>query len=99
MNYLLGAFAIVSIVFMCLFMFLGIWLFVIALKAFRHQRYRNYILEKIYQNISKISDNLSNDKNDYSYLIGEEDFDILDNKKNVSIDNIADFNKQEKFNK
>ena len=101
MKYLFGAFAIVSIVFMCVFMFLGIWLFVVALKAFRHQRYRNYILEKIYQKISRISDSLSeeNNKNDYSYLIGEEDFDIVDDKNNSKIDNVTDFNKQEKFTK
>ncbi len=101
MKYLFGAFAIVSIVFMCVFMFLGIWLFIVALKAFRQQRYRNYILEKIYQKISKISDSLSeeNNKNDYSYLIGEEDFDIVDDKNNSKIDNVTDFNKQEKFTK
>lgn len=101
MEYLFGAFAIVSIIFMCVFMFLGIWLFVVALKAFRQQRYNNYILEKIYQKISKISDNLSEDsnKNNYSYLIGEEDFDIVDDKNNPKIDNVTDFNKQENFNK
>ena len=70
MNYLVGTFIIVSILFMCVFMFLGIWLFIVALKAFRQQRYRNYILEKIYQKISKISDSLSeeNNKNDYLSL-------------------------------
>lgn len=101
MEYLFGAFAIVSIIFMCVFMFLGIWLFVVALKSFRQQRYNNYILEKIYQKISKISDNLSEDsnKNNYSYLIGEEDFDIVDDKNNPKIDNVTDFNKQENFNK
>ena len=99
MTYLFGACAIVGIIFMCIFMFLGIWLFVIALKSFRQQRYNNYILEKIYQKLSKISDNLSNNsENDYSYLMGEEDFDLRENDEN-KIDNITAFNKQEKFNK
>ncbi|MBE6072737.1 MAG: hypothetical protein E7208_12440 [Clostridium butyricum] len=101
MKYLFGAFAIVSIIFMCVFMFLGIWLFVVALKAFRHQRYHNYILEKIYQQLSKISDVLSSEvnKNDYSYLIGEEDFNLADDRSTDEIDNVTDFNKQEKFTK
>lgn len=99
MTYLLGACAIVGIVFMCVFMFLGIWLFVAALKSFRQQRYNNYILEKIYQKLSKISDSLSSDSdNDYSYLMGEEDFDFKEKSDN-NIDNITSFNKHEKFNK
>lgn len=99
MTYLFGACAIVGIIFMCVFMFLGIWLFVVALKSFRQQRYNNYILEKIYQKLSKISDNLSNNSdNDYSYLMGEEDFDLKENDEK-KIDNITTFNKQEKFNK
>ena len=101
MKYFFGAFALVSIIFMCVFMFLGIWLFVVALKAFRHQRYHNYILEKIYQQLSKISDILSSkeNKNDYSYLIGEEDFNLADDRSTDEIDNVTDFNRQEKFNK
>ncbi len=99
MTYLLGAFAIVGIVFMCVFMFLGIWLFVAALKAFRQQRYNNYILEKIYQKLSKISDSLNSDSNNnYSYLMGEEDFDLQE-KSDENIDNITSLNKHEKFNK
>ena len=99
MIYVLGACAIVGIVFMCVFMFLGIWLFVAALKAFRQQRYNNYILEKIYQKLSKISDSLSSDSNNnYSYLMGEEDFDLKE-KNDEIIDNITSFNKHEKSNK
>lgn len=99
MAYLFGACAIVGIVFMCVFMFLGIWLFVAALKSFRQQRYNNYILEKIYQKLSKISDSLSkDDEKSYSYLMGEEDFDFKENS-DEKIDNITSFNKQEKLNK
>ncbi len=99
MTYLLGACAIVGILFMCIFMFIGIWLFIVALKAFRQQRYNNYILEKIYQKLSKISDSLDSDSNNnYSYLMGEEDFDLKE-KSDKDIDNITSFNKHEKFSK
>ena len=42
---------VMAIIFMSLFMFIGIWLFVVALKAYKQLRYKNYILEKIYQSI------------------------------------------------
>ena len=98
MDILTGAFLIVSIIFMCVLMFIGIWGFIVFLKTFRQTRYRNYILEKIFQKLSVISDTLSkeNGKNDYSYLTGEEDiFEI--NEDNRNIDNIKDFGKEEHF--
>ena len=54
MEFLTGAFLIVSIVFMCVFMFIGIWSFVVYLKSYRQKRYQNYILEKISQKLSLI---------------------------------------------
>ena len=33
---------------MVLFMFIGIWLFIVALKAYHQLKYKNFILEKIY---------------------------------------------------
>ncbi len=101
MEFLTGAFLIVSMLFMCVIMFIGIWSFIVYLKSFRQTRYRNYILEKIYQKISKISDDLGDEenKNNYSYLIGEEDFDLTNDTDNDKISNVTDFNKQEKFNK
>lgn len=89
MNFLFSAFAIVAIIFMAVFIFLGIWIFVIILKSFRQQRYHNYILQKIYQEICKTKDKNKNSTQDYSYLIGEEDFDITNNEdiENQNISN------------
>lgn len=59
MSILLGATCIVGILFMATFMFIGIWLFIIALKAFQQMKYKNYILEKIYEKLDSISINTS----------------------------------------
>ena len=40
---------------MAVFMFISIWLFIVALKAFNQLKYKNYILEKINQNLSVLS--------------------------------------------
>ena len=56
---------VVAILFMLIMIFLGIWSFVIANKAYRQIKYKNYLLEKIAHNISlirnkeKIFDNLN----------------------------------------
>lgn len=100
MEFLTGAFLIVSIVFMCVFMFIGIWSFVVYLKSYRQKRYQNYILEKISQKLSLISDNTDNSDKDskYAYLTGDEDFEFSDNEID-NLDNITDLSTQEKFNK
>ena len=51
MSILYGATCIVGIIFMLTFMFVGISLCVTSLKAFQQLRYKNYILEKIYQKL------------------------------------------------
>ncbi|WP_322006649.1 hypothetical protein [Clostridium butyricum] len=100
MEFLTGAFLIVSIVFMCVFMFIGIWSFVVYLKSYRQKRYQNYILEKISQKLSLISDNIDNSDKDskYAYLTGDEDFEFSDNEID-NLENITDLSTQEKFNK
>ena len=100
MEFLTGAFLIVSIVFMCVFMFIGIWSFVVYLKSYRQKRYQNYILEKISQKLSLISYNIDNSDKDskYAYLTGDEDFEFSDNEID-NLDNITDLSTQEKFNK
>ena len=45
---------VVAILFMLIMIFLGIWSFVIANKAYRQIKYKNYLLEKIAHNISLI---------------------------------------------
>ena len=94
MSILFGATCILAILFMATFMFIGIWLFIVALKAFQQLRYKNYILEKMYQKLETIADNnvanlVTSDYNDF--------FD-LDNDSPVEsdLDNIKDFDKFEK---
>lgn len=99
MEFLTGTFIIVAILFMSVFMFIGIWSFVVYLKSYRQSRYQNYILEKIHQKLTSISDKMSESdskNNNYSYLTGEEDiFEIEENTKDIN--NISNFEKQEKF--
>ncbi|NLK95961.1 MAG: hypothetical protein GX275_12380 [Clostridiales bacterium] len=83
---------IVGIVFMCIFSFIGIWLFVIALKSYRQLRYKNYILEKIYQKIGTNSNNQSNDKPS-SLQDSLDFFDLGCEKENNNFDNIKNFEK------
>lgn len=101
MSFLTGAFIIVGILFMFVFMFIGIWSFIVFLKSYRQTRYQNYILEKISQKLTLISDSINNPdgKDDrYAYLTGEEDFEFSTDNNTDKIDNVTDFNKQEKFN-
>ncbi|MBW6410526.1 hypothetical protein [Clostridium weizhouense] len=96
MEFLTGAFFIVGILFMCVFMFIGIWLFVVALKAHSQLRYHNYILEKICEKLSNLSNitpggELKN--NNYDSIKD----DIPEINENNSY-NISSFDKTEKFN-
>ncbi|MBE6063458.1 MAG: hypothetical protein E7207_07895 [Clostridium butyricum] len=94
MNFLEGTFIIVSILFMCVFMFIGIWSFIVFLKSYRQTRYQNYILEKISQKLSSIANSTpkeeSNDK--YAYLTGEEDYEYTEDENN-ELDNVKNINK------
>lgn len=97
MNYLAGTFIIVSILFMCVFMFIGIWSFIVFLKSYRQTRYQNYILEKISQKLSSIADSMpknedSGDK--YAYLTGEEDFEFTEDNDDDRLSNVTNLNKQ-----
>lgn len=97
MGFLTGAFLIVSIVFMAIFMFIGIWSFVIYLKSYHQKRYQNYILEKINQKLSLLCDNTDNKSDSkYAYLTGEEDFEFTD-EDNTKFNNVTDLNKHENF--
>ena len=90
MTFLVGLVSIIGILFMLTFMFIGIWLFIIALKAYNQLRYKNYILEKISQKLDALYINKSN----YSYddFLNEEsseEFNIYDLEK------VKDFEKKE----
>ncbi|WP_244833749.1 hypothetical protein [Clostridium sp. BJN0001] len=93
MDLLISIFLIVSIVFMFIFTFLGIWIFIIGIKAYKQTRYRNYILEKIDKRLSVVSDHFNQGNNDYSYLTGETPFEFEDDD-NTKLDNIKNFSKK-----
>lgn len=97
MSVLFGASCIVAIIFMVTFMFIGIWLFIIALKAFRQLKYKNYILEKIYQKLDSISQSYNSiPKDEKADVITRDflDFFDLDNEENSSnVENIKDFDR------
>lgn len=95
MNYLVGTFIIVSILFMCVFMFIGIWSFIVFLKSYRQTRYQNYILEKISQKLNSIANSMpKEEENDdkYAYLTGEEDYEYTEDDNN-KLDNVTKINK------
>lgn len=88
---------VIAILFMLTMMFLGIWSFVIANKAYRQIKYKNYLLEKIAHNISlirnkeKIFDNLNDIDDSVSYseikknLLDKEDMTKPDLEEDVEI--------------
>lgn len=98
MAILFGASCIVAIIFMVTFMFIGIWLFITALKAYRQLKYKNYILEKIYQKLDSLSQNNHTNTDDESDLITSDfmDFFDLENENSCNVDNIKDFDKKNK---
>lgn len=91
MTFLVGLVSIIGILFMLTFMFIGIWLFIIALKAYNQLRYKNYILEKISQKLDALYINKSNySYNDFLNEESSEDFNIYDLEK------VKDFEKKER---
>lgn len=91
MSILYGATCIVGIIFMTAFLFIGIWLFITALKAYNQLRYKNYILEKIYEKISNISEACSSGNNENTSNSSDL-FDVTDNEKISHINSRKDFN-------
>ncbi|MGG7079234.1 hypothetical protein [Clostridium sardiniense] len=90
MAFLVVLVSVIGILFMLTFMFIGIWLFIIALKAYNQLRYKNYILEKMSQKL----DTLCINNQGYSY----EDFlnDETPDGFNISdLDNVKDFEKRD----
>lgn len=86
MKFLTGSVCIIGIIFMITFMFIGIWLFIVALKAYNQLRYKNYILEKISHNL----DLLCKTNQDFSF----DDFLTEENAQNFNkseINKIKDF--------
>jgi len=51
---------IIAILSMLTFMFIGIWGFILLIKIFNQLRYKNYLMEKLIHNTSKLSLNHEN---------------------------------------
>ena len=54
---------IIAISAMLTFMFIGIWGFILLIKIYGQLRYKNYLMEKLIQNTSKLSSNYENKEN------------------------------------
>lgn len=89
MSILYGIACVVAIIFMVVFMFIGIWLFLVALKAYKQLRYKNYILEKINQKLGVSRKTSSNGENTTS---GEIDI-LNDFDEHLNCSKIGDFGK------
>lgn len=53
---------IVGITLMLTFMFIGVWGFILLHKIFNQLRYKNYLMEKLTQNIYMLSTKMDNNK-------------------------------------
>ena len=86
---------VVAILFMLIMIFLGIWSFVIANKAYRQIKYKNYLLEKIAHNISlirnkeKIFDNLNAMDDSVSYSEIKENLLDKDIKADTKLEELS----------
>ncbi|MGL4850131.1 MAG: hypothetical protein ACRC28_14615 [Clostridium sp.] len=89
MDFLIITVSIVGILFMLTFMFIGIWLFIVGLKAYNQMRYKNYILEKIHEKLTIIAHSKKTDDED-AFL--EDVSDLLDISE---FENIKEFEKRD----
>lgn len=51
---------IIAILAMLIFIFIGIWGFILLIKIFNQLRYKNYLMEKLIENTSGLSSNHEN---------------------------------------
>ncbi|MGL5416049.1 MAG: hypothetical protein ACRDDY_00075 [Clostridium sp.] len=91
MDFLIITVSIVGIVFMLTFMFIGIWLFIVGLKAYNQMRYKNYILEKIHEKLTIISHSNSKKSSEEEAFL-EDVSDLLDISE---FENIKEFEKRD----
>ena len=93
MNILYGMTCVIGIIFMLTFTFIGIWLFVVALQAFRQLKYQNYILHKIYKKLDSLSSMGFNDDCSEDFDLSELDF--IDEEP-PNYENVKAFDKKQK---
>ena len=78
---------LVTILFMLTFMLIGIWGLVLMIKTYNQVKYKNYILEKLSQNVYMITAKFH--KEDGSLTISDEDINLFED----SVSNISQFKK------
>lgn len=88
MTILYGIACVIAIIFMVVFMFIGIWLFIVALKAYKQLRYKNYILEKINQKLDVV----------HKSAFNNEESSTSEEANDLNHINISDFEKLDKNN-
>lgn len=77
---------IISILFMLTLMFIGIWSFIIANKAYNQLKYKNYLLEKVSSHLAIMTEKSLDDETQSKENIEEENIsiseeEILNNEK------------------
>lgn len=96
MTVLFGIVCVVAIIFMSVFMFIGVWLLIIALQAHKQLRYKNYILEKINDKLGSLNKASNSVENNHI----QEDTIVHDcNTCNpdLNYNNISSFDKVDKY--
>ena len=78
---------IISIIFMLTAMFIGIWGFILMMKMYNQLKYRNYILEKLSQNVYMLTSKIH--KADGRITLTDKDSDSI----NEVVANITNFKK------
>jgi len=78
---------IMSIIFMLTLMFIGIWGFILMIKMYNQLKYRNYILEKLSQNVYMLTSKIH--ENEGSITFTDNDNDNI----NEVVKNITNFKK------
>ena len=92
MSILYGITCVVGIIFMIVLMFIGIWLFIIALKAYKQLRYKNYILEKINQKLEVSHKTSPTSENTFT----EETTNSNNFDEDLNCSNVCNFDKLDK---
>ena len=82
---------IISILFMLTLMFIGIWSFIIANKAYNQLKYKNYLLEKVSSHLAIMTEKSLDDETQSKENIEEENIsiseeEILNNEKKLEED-------------
>ena len=79
---------IMSIIFMLTLMFIGIWGFILMMKIYNQLKYRNYILEKLSQNVYMLTSKIHKAEGDI--ILTDKDSDTI-NEVRTNITNLKKY--------